>query len=240
MRQILDNGLTVILQENHAARVAALQLWVKVGSADEREDEAGLAHLHEHMLFKGTLRRGPGEIARAVESCGGNINAWTSYDQTVYHLVLASSFLDEGIDILADAVTESVFDPGELSRESEVVCEEIRRADDMPSRRISRSMFELAYKVHPYKRPVIGSEESVRSFTRDRILAFYQRHYATPNMVFTAVGDFDERQALKSIENAFRHARTKAGERTLTRVPEPPQKQARAIVSQGDIHEEHC
>jgi zinc protease len=239
VRHVLDNGLTVILQENHAARVAALQLWVRVGSADEREDEAGLAHLHEHMLFKGTMRRGPGEIARTVESCGGNINAWTSFDQTVYHLALASQFLDEGIDILADAVTESVFDPAELSREIEVVCEEIRRSDDMPARRISRSLFDLAYQRHPYRRPVIGSEESVRSFTRDRILAFYQRHYTTENMVFVAVGDFDERQALSSIERVFANARQKAGERTVTRFVEPAQSSPRVTVASGNLHETH-
>src|SRR5437870_5965977 len=116
LRQVLDNGLTVILQENHAVPVAGLQLWVKVGSADEREDEAGLAHLHEHMLFKGTERRGPGEIARSIESAGGEINAWTSFDQTVYHVVVASRFLEAGMDVLADAVTSAAFDPHELSR----------------------------------------------------------------------------------------------------------------------------
>jgi zinc protease len=239
LRHVLDNGLTVLLQENHAVRVAALQLWVRVGSADERADEAGLAHLHEHMLFKGTRRRGPGEIARTIESRGGHINAWTSYDQTVYHLVLASPFLDEGIDILADAVTESLFDPGELAREIEVVCEEIRRADDMPSRRISRSMFGLAYGTHPYKRPVIGSEESVRSFTREKILGFYNRHYSTPNMVFAAAGDFDPGRALMSIERAFQSSRTRPPERDAVRVPEPPQRAARATVTQAPIHEAH-
>src|SRR5688572_15151486 len=98
-----------------------MQVWVKAGSADETPEEAGLAHLHEHMLFKGTARRGLGAIARDVEARGGDINAWTSYDQTVYHLVLASSFFEDGLDILADAVRSSAFDPGELSREIEVV-----------------------------------------------------------------------------------------------------------------------
>src|SRR3954468_9236122 len=103
MRITLPNGLTVLLQRSRTAPVVAMQLWVKVGSADELPHEAGLAHLHEHMLFKGTKRRGPGEIARTVESCGGDINAWTSFDQTVYHLVVASDFFDEGLDVLADA-----------------------------------------------------------------------------------------------------------------------------------------
>jgi zinc protease len=88
MRTRLDNGLTVILDPNRAAPVVAIQMWVKVGSADEADDEAGLAHVHEHMLFKGTARRGVGQIAREIETAGGDINAWTSFDQTVYHVVM--------------------------------------------------------------------------------------------------------------------------------------------------------
>ncbi len=110
MRYVFSNGLTVLLEESHAAPVAAIQAWVGVGSADETEDEAGLAHLHEHMLFKGTERRGPGVIAREVEARGGEINAWTSYDETVYHLVLASEFLGDGLDILSDSLRASTFD----------------------------------------------------------------------------------------------------------------------------------
>jgi len=121
VRYLLANGLTVIFERHSAAPVVAMQVWVKAGSADESREEAGLAHLHEHMLFKGTIRRGPGEIAKQVEGLGGEINAWTSFDQTVYHLVLASAHLGEGLDILADAVRASAFDPAELSREIEVV-----------------------------------------------------------------------------------------------------------------------
>src|SRR5712692_3584833 len=170
VRYQLSNGLRVVFQEHHAAKVVAFQAWVNAGSADERSDQAGLAHLHEHMLFKGTTRRGPGEIARDIEAHGGEINAWTSFDQTVYHLVLASQFAIEGIDILADAIRHPAFDSDELSREIEVVCEEIKRSDDLPARRASRDLFATAYRVHPYGRPVIGSEQTVRGFTREKVL----------------------------------------------------------------------
>src|SRR5213595_1150245 len=113
----LDNGLEVVLEENHAAPVVAFQAWVKVGSADEPPELAGIAHVFEHMLFKGTARRGVGQIAQEVEAAGGEINAWTSFDQTVYHLVLASQYFDTGLDILADALFQSSFDPDELQRE---------------------------------------------------------------------------------------------------------------------------
>src|SRR3954451_11230548 len=188
LRYSLDNGLTVVFEEQHAAKVAAFQVWVRAGSADEREDQAGLAHLHEHMLFKGTARRGPGEIAQSIEAHGGEINAWTSFDQTVYHTVMASQFARMGLDVLADAVRSSSFDKEELAREIEVVCEEIKRSLDSPPRRASRDLFSTAYQQHAYHRPVIGWEETVRSFSREKVLEFYERHYSPKNMVLSIVG----------------------------------------------------
>src|SRR5919108_5454019 len=96
LRFTLDNGLTVLLQENHSAPVVALNMWVKVGSIYEREDAAGISHMYEHMLFKGTTTRGVGEIAQEIEGCGGDINAFTSFDHTVYHITLASRYLETG------------------------------------------------------------------------------------------------------------------------------------------------
>lgn len=239
MRETLENGMTVVLHENRAAKVAALQLWVDVGSADELPGEEGLAHVHEHMLFKGTGRRGPGEIARTVESSGGEINAWTSFDQTVYHLVVPAESFEEGLDILADAVTDSLFDPDELARETEVVLEEIRRSDDSPNRRVSRALFGLAYERHPYSRPVIGYEDVVRSFTRDGILDFYTRHYVAPNMTFVGVGCFDETEALAAIRRAFSKARAGPAGKRQTREKEPVQKASRARIIHAPTHESY-
>jgi zinc protease len=203
IRYALPNGLTVVFEEQHAAKVAAFQVWVKAGSADERPDQAGLAHLHEHMLFKGTAHRGPGEIARDVESHGGEINAWTSFDQTVYHIVIASQFARTGLDILGDAVRRSAFDADELSREIEVVCEEIKRSQDTPSRRASRDLFSTVYQVHPYRLPVIGTEGSVRSFTREKVLEFYHRHYTPKNLVLSVSGDLREPELREWVEDIF-------------------------------------
>lgn len=233
----LDNGLTVLLLPQRTARVAALQLWVGLGSADETEEEAGLAHLHEHMLFKGTSRRGPGEIAREIETNGGEINAWTSYDQTVYHLVLGSESFDEGLDILADAACASVFDPQELEREIEVVLEEIRRADDMPLRRVSRELFSLAFERHPYRRPVIGYERTVRSFTRERILDFYRRFYVAQNMVLVAVGDFDPEEAADKVRRHFGALPAGSHIERTSRVPELPQTSPRARVVPAHVRD---
>ena len=235
MRVTLDNGLTVILEENRGAPVVAIQVWVKVGSADEADDEAGLAHVHEHMLFKGTERRGVGQIAREIEGAGGDINAWTSFDQTVYHVVMSSRELDRGLDIMADAIQRSAFDPDELARETDVILEEIKRANDMPSRVAGRALFETAYLVHPYRKPVIGTRESVKSFTREKILDFYRRYYTGDNMVLVVGGDFDPAMAEANIREAFGGLRRGTVERR--RPEEPSQEAFRGRVDESDFNE---
>jgi zinc protease len=221
-KTVLDNGMVVILEEDHSAPVAALQVWVGVGSADEREAEGGLAHVHEHMLFKGTERRGVGEIAAAIEGAGGEINAWTSFDHTVYHVVVASRYFDVGLDVLADALLHSAFDPEELNKELQVILEEIKRSEDSPARKVSRALFEKAYTTHPYRRPVIGHAKVVREFTRDQILEFYKTHYQPDRMTVVAVGDFDARQTLEQIQKAF-GARQDKARPMPDRPSEPPQ-----------------
>jgi len=199
----LDNGLQTVIQANRDAPVAAFQIWFHVGGFDELEHERGLAHLHEHMLFKGTPTRGVGQIAAEIESCGGQINAWTSHDQTVYHVTLPSHGWRGGLAVLADAACHSLFDPEELSREIEVVVEEIKRSEDTPSRVAYRRLFEMIYGDHPYALPVLGTMESVRSMTRERMRAFYDKHYVAPNATVVAVGDFDEAEVSAEIERLF-------------------------------------
>jgi zinc protease len=239
LRKRLRNGLTVLTEENHAAPVAALQVWVKVGSADEGPGEAGLAHLHEHMLFKGTGKRPPGQIAREIEGCGGEINAWTSFDETVYHVVVASRFLEQGLDVLADALTDAAFDPDELAREIEVVCEEIKRSEDSPARKLSKDLFAAAFTRHPYGKPVIGSQQSVRSFTREQILRFYRRHYRAENCTLIAVGDFDEARLIALAEQLFQwpeHPR----ETLALRAGEPARPAPSAVLRRDDVREAYA
>ena len=199
----LDNGLTILAEELHHAPVVALQVWIKAGAADEEPRVSGIAHLHEHMLFKGTARRGVGEIARLIEASGGEINAWTSFDETVYHVVLASAELATGIDVLADAVRNAAFDAQELAREIEVVQEEIRRDQDTPSRRVSHALFELMYREHPYGRPILGTDRTVAAMRRDDLLAFFGEHYRPDNCVVVATGDFQTSVLFEQLRMAF-------------------------------------
>ncbi len=224
----LPNGLTVVLLETDTAPVAEFQLWARAGSADERPDERGLAHFHEHMLFKGTERRGLGQIAGEVEGAGGRINAYTSHDVTVYHATTPADAFETGIDVLCDAVLHSLFDPGEIAREIEVVLEEIRRSEDSPGSVLSNAVFDSVFAEHPYRHPILGTPESVASFDRARVRRFYERWYAPDNLVAIAVGQFDRANVLESIRRAFTGLAPSGARRD--RRSEPAQRELRSAV----------
>lgn len=236
MRTTLDNGLKVVLIEDHSAPVVALNVWVRVGSADEKTAEAGMAHVFEHMLFKGTERRAVGEIASTVEAAGGNINAFTSFDMTVYHITMASRDAAVGVDVLADAVQYSTFDPGELEREEDVVLEEINRSEDSPRRAISRATFETTFTRHPYALPVIGTAESVKSFTREGLLAFFHKWYVPNNMTFVAVGDLDPEETLAQMKAAFANAKPRP-DLEHPRATEPEQTGVRSKIVRSEFEQ---
>ncbi len=199
----LSNGLCVVLLEDHHAPVVAMQTWVRFGSADEGPVVAGIAHVFEHMLFKGTERFPNGEIASLIEAAGGTVNAWTSYDETVYHVTLSSRFWETGFDVLSDAVLHSLFDADELAREKEVVLEELWRGKDNPDREISERLFQLTFTEHPYRRPVIGFEETVSKLSREDMLRVFKTWYVPNNMIFVAVGDFDTPALMEAVEARF-------------------------------------
>jgi len=254
----LENGLTLIVKENHKAPVTSVQVWVETGSADELEKEAGITHFIEHMIFKGTPRRATGEIARAIEESGGRVNAYTSMDRTVYYVEIESSQTSKAVDVLLDAVRNSLFDPVEIEREREVILEEYRRYLDIPQRRFSRALMETAYVKHPYRRPIIGFESTIKSIKRNDILAYMARRYLPENIVIVAVGDFDSEDILRSLRDCagtFSGWRPSQSQKHLaggaekdseghgfvslpeevTRVPEPEQKALRKMVMDGDV-----
>jgi len=234
VRRVLPNGMVVIVKENHSAPVVSIQALVRVGSTAERDNEAGMAHLHEHMLFKGTRTRPVGSIARAIEAAGGDINAYTSWDQTVYFVDIASRFADLGVDILADILENATFDPGELEKEKEVVLEEIRRSRDMPESRLSEAFFLRAYETHPYRNPVIGRAETVQAVTRDTILDFYRRWYVPAHVVWVVVGDVETERFLPALEARLAKIEARPAPERV-RIQEPPQREPRAVVLQADV-----
>lgn len=237
IRATLENGMRVVLSEDHSASVAAFQVWVKVGSADERPAEAGISHLIEHMIFKGTNERRAGEIARTIERYGGRINAYTSYDHTVYHVVIASRYQHKGLEVLADAVQHPTFDPQELAREKEVVIEEIRMGEDDPGRTLHKALFKNSFQRHPYGRPIIGYAEQVKGFGRNEVLTYYKKWYCPNNMVFVGVGDFKASELLSRLKGLFTAPSRPIPRRR--RPKEPAQEAFRPLVMQQAIKERY-
>ena len=237
MVHVLDNGMRVVLQPTRqAAPVVAIQMWVNVGSADDGDEGSGLAHVLEHMIFKGTAHRSEGKIAQEIEGAGGQINAWTSFDQTVFHVVIASRYFDRGLEILADAIRNSRIGEDELRRELQVILEEIKQGEDTTSRVVSRNLFATAYRAHPYRRPVIGREGTVAKLTTDQVKVFYDRWYVPSNRTLVIVGDMDQKRVMQLVRRRFHGGRRLAPPRR-DRPVEPAQRKARITVRQRETPE---
>jgi zinc protease len=233
-KTVLDNGLTVIVKEMPGTRVATVQIWVKAGSVYESADEAGITHFIEHMIFKGTDTKGPGELAGAIEGVGGRVNAYTSYEYTVYHATLSSGHWDMALEVLADAVMHSTFDPVEVQREIQVVLEEQAMRYDRPNIMLFHKLMETAYTRHPYRLPVIGNEESIKSFSRDKILSYMKKHYMPQNLLVVVAGDVKGREVTAKVNEIM--GTMVRGETETESLPiEPVQDEARSFVMKEDI-----
>jgi zinc protease len=202
-REVLPNGVVLIVQEHRASEVVALQLWVRIGGRDEEPTELGLSHYLEHMLFKGTPTRPPGSIDRLIERLGGQSNAYTSYDATRYDIVLPAQHLRAGLELLADIAVNASFEQSELDAERKVVFEEMRLTEDNPDRFLLRRIYELAYAPHPYGRPILGTPELIGALTRDRLLAYYRKYYVPRHMAVVAVGAVNPAEVRRLAQATF-------------------------------------
>jgi zinc protease len=203
-RYTLPNGLTVLLKRDTAAPVASVQVWVKTGSIHEGEHlGAGLSHFLEHMLFKGTDRRAGREISATVQAHGGYINAYTTFDRTVYYIDIPGEHAGVAIDLLADATLHSSLPAGEVAKEKEVILREIDMCLDDPDQRLGQALFETAYRAHPYRQPIIGHREVFSANTREDLLAYYRARYVPNNLVVVVVGDFDPSATRAAIAQHF-------------------------------------
>lgn len=199
----LKNGMKVIVKPSSKSPVVSLQVWVNTGSADEPSKWAGISHFIEHLVFKGTTHYGPGEIASVLEGCGGELNAYTSFDQTVFYVNLSKEFASTGLNCLYEMMTQPLFDAKEVDAEREVVIEEIKRGLDSPQRQASQMLFSTCYPQHQYGRPVIGYEEIIRKVSVGDIKKYFSGRYNPAQMTLVVVGDVSEKEFLKEIEVKF-------------------------------------
>jgi predicted Zn-dependent peptidase len=199
----LASGLTVVTETMPHLESVALGVWVKAGSRNETEREHGIAHLLEHMAFKGTRRRTARQIAEEIENVGGEVNASTSIETTAYYARILKEDIDLAVDILADILLESAFDTHELEREQHVILQEIGAANDMPDDVVFDKFSEAAYFGQTIGRPILGTPETVKSFRPEDLRAYLDRHYTADRVIIVAAGAVDHDQFVRRIENRF-------------------------------------
>ena len=200
---VLDNGVRILVERVTHVQSAAIGLWCRTGSRHELDTEEGITHLIEHMLFKGTPTRTAKEIAESIEGRGGMLNAFTDKESTCYYCRTLSDDAVNGIEVLTDMMLHSNFDPEELEREEEVVCEEIKRSVDEPGDHVHELHLEYRWGRHALGKPIIGTEESVRSFRRDHILSYMDRRYRAENVMLSVSGNVDPEQIRTAAETTL-------------------------------------
>jgi predicted Zn-dependent peptidase len=213
----LANGMKVVLKERKDLNSITTTLWAKCGAAYEGEEERGLAHFLEHVAFNESQELPPGELDRRVESLGGELNAATSYDYTYYYITLPKGNEEEALRLLAQLVLHPKITPEAVEKEIPIVLEEIARSKDNPHELFAERFLRELYREVPYRHPILGYEESVRSFTAEKVKSFYRKFYSPSRLTLVVVGNFDRKAVEKVLAKEFE---TVKGEKTEVKEPE--------------------
>lgn len=217
----LKNGITIVTEEMHDALSTTVGVWVKNGSRHESAKERGISHFIEHMLFKGTEKRTPLDIAGELEFVGGVLNAFTGREYTCYYAKVLNKDLPLAVDLLSDIILNSTFDKGELDRERLVVLQEISMVDDTPDDIVHDIFAASMWKGHPLGSPVLGNEKTVGSFTRDDVVDFHGRRYFAENMLITVAGGAKHKSVVRLLKKAFAGANTATTGEVEVTAPSP-------------------
>jgi zinc protease len=235
----LENGLTIIVREDHSAPVVSAQAWANTGSIHEdRWLGAGLSHVLEHMLFKGTTTRPGSRIDQEVQEAGGYMNAYTSFDRTVYHIDVPNTGARTAIDILCDIMQHASLPPDELAKELDVIRREMDMGQDDPGRRSGRRLFETAYTKSPYRYTVIGYLDIFNELKPDDIRGYYTERYAPNNVFYVVVGNIKHDEVVAQIKECYSKSKSRALPPVLLS-PEPRQTAAREIIEEAAIELGH-
>ena len=234
IREVLPNGLTLLVQPDHSAPVVAVVTHVKAGFFDEPDRWTGISHVLEHMFFKGTPRRGVGVIARETKSAGGYLNAGTGYDHTSYFTVLPASNLASALDIQADALRNSGIDQDELARELQVIIQEAKRKRDTPAAVAQETLHEIMFDRHRIRRWRIGMEDELARLNRQDLLGYYRSRYVPERTIVAITGDLETDRALELARAAYADWPSMPG--AVDPSPEePPRREVRARTLRGDV-----
>ena len=235
----LENGLTIIVREDHSAPVVSVQAWCAAGSIHENQWlGAGLSHVLEHMLFKGTTTRPGSRIDQEVQEAGGYMNAYTSFDRTVYHIDVPNTGATTAIDILCDIMQHASLPPDELAKELDVIRREMDMGQDDPGRRASRRLFEVAYTKSPYRYTIIGYPDIFNEIKPADIRNYYTEKYAPNNVFFVVAGDVKNAEAVSQIKQAYASSKARAMPPVVLPL-EPKQTAAREVIEEAPIELGH-
>src|SRR5438477_4405507 len=231
----LENGLAIIVREDHSAPVVSAQAWCMTGSIHEGKWlGAGMSHVLEHMLFKGTTTRPGSRIDQEVQEAGGYMNAYTSFDRTVYHIDVPNTGAKIAIDILCDIMQHASLPPEEMAKEKQVIVREMDMNVDDPGRRAGRRLFETAYTKSSYRFTVIGYPDIFHELKPEDIHSYYREKYAPNNVFYVVAGDVTESQVIAQIREAYAKSRARPSP-PLVLPDEPKQTAPREIIEEAPI-----
>ena len=228
---ILDNGLTILLKEIHTAPVISHWVWYRVGSRNEIPGKTGLSHWVEHMQFKGTPKFPSEFIDRVISRHGGHMNAFTYLDWTAFFETMPADAIDAAIDMEADRMSNSLYDPEEVESERTVIISEREGQENDPTYRLNEAIRRAAFPTHPYGTEIIGEKKDLYTLTRDDLYSHYRTYYTPNNAVLVMAGDFDSSEMLKRLETAYKHTPAR-------RVPKI-NIQPEGLISSPETIEEH-
>ena len=225
----LRNGVRVVTEKLPSVRSISIGVWIDVGSRNEKPDESGLSHFIEHLVFKGTRSRNARQIASALESVGGSLNAFTSREQTCFTARVLDEFLPEAMDVLADITCRATFTPTNINRERLVICEEIKESLDNPSDYVHDLFARTYWGKHPLGQPIMGTIDTMAAMPRARLMKFINRHYRSESIVIAASGSISHDRLVKMVRRKFNFPEGKAE-------PAPPAERidAERLVLQSD------
>src|SRR5438046_3129206 len=202
-REVLPNGLIVLSEEMSHIRSIAIGIWMKTGSRDEAPEVNGISHFAEHMVFKGTTTRSAQEIARQVDSIGGNMDAFTGKETICFNIKVLDDHLPIAVDILSDLVLNPVFDQKDIVREKGVILEEIKMDEDNPDYLVHEIFTQNFWKDHPLGKPILGTKDTVKKFEREPVLDFYKQRFAPGNLIICAAGHLQHEQFVDLVRKHF-------------------------------------
>src|SRR3954449_2970792 len=202
-REVLDSGLRLITESMPHVRSVSIGVWLMRGSRHERDEQGGIAHFVEHMLFKGTATRTAEDIAQTIDSIGGQLDAFTAKEYASYYIKVLDEHLPLAVDLLSDIVMNPRFADDELDREKKVILEEIKMVEDTPDDLVHELFTQHFWEGHPLSRPILGSKETVESFTAESLRDYFGKAYVAPNVVISAAGNLEHAAVRELVEAAF-------------------------------------